>query len=282
MTTRYLNPTNDVAFKKLFGTENHKPLLISFLNAVLNLEGSHKIKEIEFLPQEQIPLIKEGKSTILDVKCTNENNVQYVVEMQNQSIPEFLKRTQFYAAHSYVSQADKGSSYLDLKPVVLLTIANYILFPSKEDVISYHKTLDEKTNEHDLNEISYAFIELEKFKKTEKDLASLQDKWVYFFKNWKNSKDIPFTVKEKELIEAYHSMEEFNWTKGEREAYFNADLAHTDEVSARQKKWEEGHKEGEKKKSLQIAQSMLKENLPIDQISKFTGLSVEEIKSLQK
>jgi len=81
MTTRYLNPANDVAFKKLFGTENHKPLLISFLNAVLNLEDDHAIKEIEFLPQEQVPLIKEGKSTILpkhwkSMKHSMEKNTQ--------------------------------------------------------------------------------------------------------------------------------------------------------------------------------------------------------------
>ena len=204
--SRYLDPTNDVAFKKLFGTEKHKPLLISFLNAILALTGDHRIKRIEFLPKglsknkmkyfdsarqsqievaegsgpnerdhclkskasekdqfgkvaasrntldyfltvpkDQVPVIKGEKTTILDIKCTDERNKQYIVEVQNKKIPSFVKRTQFYVAHSYVSQAPVGSDYIDLKPVILLAVANYELFPNKENVISYHRTLDTET-----------------------------------------------------------------------------------------------------------------------------------------
>ncbi|MEM7175290.1 MAG: PD-(D/E)XK nuclease family transposase [Chlamydiota bacterium] len=76
MVSRYLNPANDVAFKKLFGTEDHKFMLISFLNAALKLEGQRKIKGIELLPQEQVPLNRDSKTSILDVRCTDERNYQ--------------------------------------------------------------------------------------------------------------------------------------------------------------------------------------------------------------
>ena len=138
---QYLDPKNDVAFKNFFGTEDHKPILVSFLNAILGLEGHRKIKQVEFLPKDQIPLTAEAKQSILNIKCTDERNFQYIVEMQNKSVPEFVKRSQFYTAHCYVSQAQSGSSYLDLKPVILLAIANYKLFPNKKSTVSYHKTI---------------------------------------------------------------------------------------------------------------------------------------------
>lgn len=282
--SRYLDPTNDIAFKKLFGTEDHKPLLISFLNAILSLEGHRRIKQVDFLTKDQAPLIKESKTSILDVKCTDERNVQYIVEMQNRTVPGFIKRTQFYVAHSYVAQASAGSDYLELKPVILLAIANHELFPSKGQIISYHKTLDIETLKHDLQDMSYVFIELPKFDKGEEELETLQDKWIYFFKNWEKDKEIPAKIQEKELIEAYHSMEQFNWNRDEMEAYIKANIALTDEYVARKHEREEGLQEGLQKGrqegQKEIVQTMRKERLPILQITKFTGLSEDEINSL--
>lgn len=253
MSSRYLDPGNDVSFKKLFGTEDHKPLLISFLNAILGLEGNRKIKQVELLPQEQSPLLKDLKKSILDVKCTDERNIQYIVEMQNNRVPDFAKRSQFYIANSYVMQASSGSKYVELKPVILLAIANYNLFPEKEKVVSYHKTLDVETLENDLKDMSYVFIELPKFDKQESDLKTVQDKWIYFFRNWEKSKDIPNTVQEPELIEAYHAMEEFNWTEEEREAYIKSNIAVTDEYRRNEVAREEGRKE----ERFAIAQELL-------------------------
>lgn len=274
--SRYLDPTNDIAFKKLFGTECHKPLLISFLNAILSLEGHRRIKQVDFLTKDQAPLIKESKTSILDVKCTDERNVQYIVEMQNRKVPGFIKRTQFYVAHSYVTQAQAGSDYVELKPVILLAIANHELFSNKEQIISYHKTLDIETLEHDLQDMSYVFIELPKFNKSEEALETLQDKWIYFFKNWEKDKEIPAKIQEKELIEAYHSMEQFNWNRDEMEAYMKANIALTDEYVARKHERDEGRQEGRQ----EVARVMLKKGLSILQIVEFTGLTEDEISSL--
>ncbi len=289
---RYLNPTNDVSFRKLFGTEKHKPLLISFLNSILVLEGERKIKKVEFLSKEQAPLIKQSKTSILDIKCTDERNIQYIVEMQNKSVPAFVKRTQFYVAHSYVTQFPAGSEYIDLKPIILLAIANYELFPDKKQVISYHRTLDVDTLENDLKDLSYVFIELPKFKKNQNDLDTVQDKWLHFFKNWNETKEIPSKVQEVELLEAYHAMEEYNWDSSEREAYIKANIALTDEYDARRKEREKGlleglkkglkkgHKEGREKRNLEIAHKMLGSGFSYQQISDLTGLSEQEIQSL--
>jgi predicted transposase/invertase (TIGR01784 family) len=275
--SRYLNPTNDVSFRKLFGTEKHKPLLISFLNSVLALEGERRIKRVEFLSKDQAPLIQQTKTSILDIKCTDERNVQYIVEMQNKSVPAFIKRTQFYVAHSYVTQFPAGSDYIELKPVILLAIANYELFPSKEKAISYHKTLDVDTLENDLKDLSYVFIELPKFNKQENSLETIQDKWLYFFKNWQDTKEVPSKVREEELLEAYRSMEEYNWNASEREAYIKANMALTDEYDARRKEREEGKQEGKEEERLEVAKKMLKQGFSVEQVNQVTELPAKII-----
>ena len=287
LMSRYLDPTNDYAFKKLFSQQDR---LISFLNAILELKSGHKIRQIQLLPKDQAPLIKDAKSTILDVKCTDEEGKQYIVEMQNRNYPSFIKRIQLYASHSYVSQISSGEQYNVLKPVILLCIANRVLFPSKNTCISYHDTLDRHTEEHDLEDISYVFIELPKFNKEEKDLVTLQDQWFYFFKNWENSGEIPSTIQEKEIIDAYHSMEQFNWSKGELEAYFEAQIALADDFLARQAEREEGEAKGLAKgidigkaeAVLEMAKKMLKRGRSLAEIIEDTGLSSQEITRLKK
>ncbi|MCB1117554.1 MAG: Rpn family recombination-promoting nuclease/putative transposase [Chlamydiia bacterium] len=167
MSSRYLDPTNEVAFKHLFGTEDHKSLLISFLNAMLGLKNKRLISEIQIIPQEQVPTNKEAKTSILDIQCTDKLGHKYIVEMQNHHVPDFIKRSQYYASHSYVSQSLRGTSHLELKPIILLAIANHILFPKKKKVISYHRTLDTHTYENDLQDLAYVYVELPRFNKTE-------------------------------------------------------------------------------------------------------------------
>ena len=180
-----------------------------------------------------------------------------------------------------MNQASSGSEYIDLSPVILLAIVNYNLFPQSQSVVSYHKTLDVETHEHHHEALSYAYIELPKFKKTEKELVTPQDKWIYFFKNWKKTQEIPESVQEKEIIEAYKVIEEFGWNAGEKEEYLKASLFRTSVYRQNQDSFEKGEIKGEKKKSLEIALKMLKENLPVNQVFKLTGFSIEEIKALQ-
>ena len=302
MSTRYLDPTNDVAFKRLFGTEDHKPLLISFLNAMLGLKNKQTIQNIQFISQEQVPLCKEAKKSILDIKCTDQSGHQYIVEMQNHQIPEFIKRTQYYVSHSYVSQSLRGTSHLHLKPIILIAITNHVLFPKKKRVISYHKTLDTHTQEHDLQDLSYVFIELPKFNKSEKELKTLQDKWLYFFKNWNSAHQIPPSVKENELLEAYNSMEQFNWPPALMEAYIKANIAIADEfeskrrefekgknegfaqgvVSGQQQGFEKGHKQGYKKaqgeERAKLALQLMQKGFPAKDVADLLGLQESDIK----
>ena len=286
---RYLDPTNDLAFKKVFGTEEHKPSLISFLNAILSLENEKRIVTVDFLPKEQIPIVGEGKFSVLDVKCTDERGHQYIIEMQSRAVKDFTKRSQYYASHSYVSQGFSGKKFGELKPVVFLAILDHILFPEDEHVISCHHTLDIKTNKHKLKNLRYFFIELPKFKKNVEDLKTIQDQWIYYFKNWNRTTDIPAGIRDEGLIEAYHTIEKFNWTVGEMDEYVKSNLARTSYEYELEDKWnkgmkagvekgkKEGIREGIKEGKLAVASKLLKLGTSIEDVVAATGLSKDEL-----
>ena len=221
--SRYLDPTNDVSFRKLFGTEEHKPLLISFLNSILELQEKRQIKEVELLPKDQAPRIKGSNPSVLDIQCTDQRNFPYTIRIENKGVPNFVKRVEFY-----VPQFAASTDYLLLRPVVLLAITNHIFFPSEEKVISYYEPLGVETREPDLKDLSYAFVELPKFDKNEGELKTIQDQWLYFFKNWSDTKEVPTNVGA-EIKEAYRSMEEGNWSQAEKDAYIKANSALVDE-----------------------------------------------------
>ncbi|MDX8431705.1 MAG: Rpn family recombination-promoting nuclease/putative transposase [Candidatus Algichlamydia australiensis] len=269
---RYLDPTNDLAFKKVFGTEEHKPSLISFLNAVLSLDGNKKITSVDFLPKEQIPIISEGKFSVLDVKCTDELGNQYIIEMQSRAVKDFTKRSQYYASHSYVSQGFSGKRFGELRPVVFLAILDHLLFPEDDHVISCHHTLDVKTNCHRLKDIRYYFIELPKFNKNESELETIQDQWIYYFKNWNCVREIPPSIHDEALIEAYRTIEKFNWTVAEMDEYVKSNLARAT--------YEYELEEVRIRERLAIARKLLKLGTAIKDIMDATGLSEVQIKEL--
>ena len=141
---RYLNPCNDAAFKKIFGTVEHQACLISFLNSVLELTGLKEIQTVKFLDPYQAPLIDGKKISFIDVLCTDQRGIFYIVEMQIMEVESFEKRVQYYASKTYVSQQNRGEAYPRLNQVLFLAICNYELFPSVHDkIFSIHlKTQD--------------------------------------------------------------------------------------------------------------------------------------------
>ena len=115
MLAKFLDPKNDVAFKRIFGTEMHKNILIHFLNDMLGFSLGEKIQQVFFLKTAQDPDIASKKQSIVDVLCTDEKGSQYIVEMQVARTTGFEKRAQYYAAKAYVSQMNSGEAYHKLK-----------------------------------------------------------------------------------------------------------------------------------------------------------------------
>ncbi len=284
MSSRYLDPTNDVAFKKLF---TQKDILKDFLNTVLRLEEGCKIVELDFISQEELPPFKMGRRNIFDIKCKDQEGNYYVVEMQNKSEESFLNRVQCYASHAYVSQALRGATHKGLMPVILLVISKENLFDNDIECISYHHTLESQTKKHLLFALSYVFIELPKFKKSAKDLRTGEDDWLYFFANWKESKEPPETITDSMVLEAYKTIEQFNWTPEEYDAYFRARLASDAEDIMLIKSFEEGLEKGREEKEaaikkaeqekIEIVKSMFLKGIDVETIADVTKFSKEEV-----
>ena len=229
LATKYLSPKYDIAFKKIFGTEKNKNLLLNFLNEVLKKQISLPIEEVTFLKTVQDPDIASQKESVVDVLCKDKKGVQYIIEMQVAKTAGFEARAQYYAARAYGSQMLAGENdYRTLKEVIFIALADYDIFPDDEDYKSEHVILNKKTLVNHLDKFSFTFVNLPKFNeeykksnRTLKDL-SLEEKWYYFVKNAEATTDSEL----EELVggdivirEAYKELDRFNWTEEELATY---------------------------------------------------------------
>ena len=130
----FADPRNDLAFKKIFGNENKKEILISFLNAVLDFDGGRIITEVALANPYQIPKIPELKETILDIKATNADGDTFIVEMQKKHLGEFAKRSLYYTSKAYVEQLDANQNYNQLKKVYFIGIVDFTMFDNTNHI----------------------------------------------------------------------------------------------------------------------------------------------------
>ncbi|MBH5362565.1 Rpn family recombination-promoting nuclease/putative transposase [Wolbachia endosymbiont of Kradibia gibbosae] len=279
--SKFLDPKNDVAFRRIFGTEKNKDILIHFLNDILGFTGKDEIKEIEFLSTIQDAEIASKKQSIVDVLCRDENGVQVIVEMQVAKTKGFEKRAQYYAAKAYSRQVDKGDQYQGLKEIIFIAIADCILFPNKSEYKSDHVMLDKDSYEHDLKDFYFTFIELPKFPKTKEDqLESIVEKWIYYFKyaDETSEEELEKIIGSDVIIKkAYEELNRFNWSEKEFIAYEQEIKRIRDERAVLEQKLDDAKKEGK----IEVAKTMLANNVDVTTIVKFTGLSMSEIKELQ-
>ena len=290
--SKFLDPKNDIAFRRIFGTEKNKDILIHFLNDILGFTGKDQIKEIEFLSTIMDAEIASKKQSIVDVLCRDENGVQVIVEMQVAKTKGFEKRAQYYAAKAYSRQADKGDQYHDLKEIIFIAIADCILFPDKSGYKSKHTIRDEETNEHDLKDFYFTFIELPKFPKNKEDqLENIVEKWIYFFKYAEETseRELERIIGSDVIIKkAYEELDRFNWSEKEFIAYEQEIKRIRDEKAvlaqklddAKEEGREEGREEGKKTREVEIAKKLLKAGVSIELIAKSTGLAIDEIEKL--
>lgn len=216
---RFVNPQNDIAFKKIFGNEHCKDVLIAFLNAVLGLEGRRAIETVDLLSPYQAPKVEELKQTILDVKARDGQGKQFIVEMQVSGYPALKKRFQYYAAKTYVNQIPVGEDYPKLNQVIFIGILNFSQFDGPA-CITRHLLLNTETGKQELEDLEFNFIELPKFTKTEAELETAIDKWVWFIKYAPDLAMIPgHAQSDPALCHAYETADRHGWTVDEWELY---------------------------------------------------------------
>ena len=214
---KFADPKNDIAFKKIFGDENHKEVLISFLNSILNFKNENKIVDVILVNPYQVPKIEELKETILDIKAVNKLNENFIVEMQNKDLNNFAKRSLYYTSKSYVNQIKKAEEYYKLKKVYFVGILDFAIFDN-DDYISSHLILDTKTHKQELKDFEFNFIELKKFTLKLSQCDTIAKKWIYFIQNASSFDMIPNEYKDiKEFTTALESASMYIWSEKELE-----------------------------------------------------------------
>ena len=298
--SKFLDPKNDIAFRKVFGSEKHKDILIHFINDILELKGNDQIEGVEFLSPVQDAEIAYKKQSIVDVLCKDKNGVQIIVEMQVAPTKGFEKRAQYYAAKAYSRQLNSGQEedgkYQNLKEVIFIAIADCVIFKDKTEYKSDHVILDKNSHEHDLQDFSFTFIELPKFNKTNiSELNTILEKWCFFFKNAaKTSEEDLEKLIGSDLVikQAYDALSQFNWSEPELIAYDEEIKRIRDNIAALDYQYDKGIEKGRaegiqlgednlKKEKINIAKKMLSKNYDLSDISALTDLSLSELQKLK-
>lgn len=178
---KFVDVTNDLAFRKIFGNENKKEVLISFLNAVIVLPNNNKIIEVTIVNPYQLPNLGGGKTTIVDVKAKDQNDNVFIVEMQVAEPVHFSKRVLYHTSQNYSEQINRGDNYDKLNPAYFIGILDFEISKNKK-YLTRHRVLDVETGENIIRDIEFNFIELPKFNLELKDLKTDIEQWVYFIK----------------------------------------------------------------------------------------------------
>lgn len=287
--SKFLDPKNDVAFKKIFGTDKNKDILIGFLNDMIVFKKKEPIVDVTFLKSVQDPETAAKKTSIVDILCKDSKGNIYIVQMQIGKEKGFAKRAQYYASKAYISQANAGGKYHDLQEIVFLAICEFEVFPEKKAYKSDHVILDRDTYEHDLKDFSFTFLELPKFKKGINQLETEIERWAYFFNHAQDTREeeVQTVVGREHIIErAYEELNRFSWNDAELLIYEQSEKYERDQIAILDQKCDEGEKRGRLQGRLEekreTARNMLREGIDVCLIMKITGLSREEIASLKQ
>ncbi|KJU83028.1 hypothetical protein MBAV_004775 [Candidatus Magnetobacterium bavaricum] len=240
---KFVDVRNDVAFKKIFGNENKKGILISFLNSVLDLSGDRAIDDITILNPYQTPELPNSKESILDIRARDKRGVIFIVEIQIQKKAGFQKRVLYYTSKAYIVQLDKGNDYPKLNQVIFIGIVDFNAFDGS-DYLTRHRILNTATLKQELKDLELNFIELPKFTKNDAEIESVVDKWIYFIKNAGSMQIMPASANFDEIREAYEIAAEMRWDKKELEVYEYWQMRSNDEKWAFVEGKNEGKLEG--------------------------------------
>ncbi len=289
---RYINPYTDFAFKLLFGTELNKELLISFLNALLH--GEEHIKEITYLNSEHLGTQERDRRGVFDIYCKNEQGEKFLVEMQKGEQAFFKDRSIYYATFPIREQAIKGSEWnYQLKAVYTVAILNFV-FDDKDDDYFHHevKLVDMRTKKVFYDKLTFIYLEMPKFNKTEYELETMFDKWMFVLRNLSRLMERPVALQERVFERLFKAAEIANFDRKELIEYEDSlknyrdwySVVSTAEQKGRkegiQEGIEKGIQEGEKKKQYEIARNLKSLGIAPDIIAKTTKMTLKEIAEL--
>ncbi len=303
---RYINPYTDFGFKKLFGSEMNKDLLISFLNALLN-DRTEEITDVQYLKSEHLGESASDRRAIFDVYCQTAGGGRFIVEMQKAEQAYFKDRSIYYSTFAIREQAPQGKWDYHLEDVYTVGVLNFT-FPGNEypaDSFRHEiKLMDVEDNHVFYEKLTFVYLEMPKFTKSEDELETMFDKWMFVLHNLARLMERPVALQDRVFKKLFEQAEIAKYDEDERRQYYESRKEYWDYTSTMdtalnkgraeglQKGREEGRAEGlalgleqgraegEHDKSVAIASKLRQMGLSAADVAKATGLSVEEVERL--
>ncbi|MBB3698833.1 Rpn family recombination-promoting nuclease/putative transposase [Flammeovirga yaeyamensis] len=274
--SRYINPFTDFGFKKIFGEEANKDILIDFLNSVLPAED--QIYELNYKSTEHLPSNDTDRKAIYDLYCENELGEKFIVELQRAEQTHFKDRTIYYSSFPIQEQAKKGKGWdYELKAVYVISIMDFIFDENDED---FHHIVELKNQKNKVfyDKLKFVYLELPKFRKQENELKSNFDKWLYLLNNITTFEQMPTVLKEHIFRKVLKIAEYTALPKQDQEIYDEDLKRFRDYINTLDTR----ERRGAQKKAIETAKKILKMGLSIEQVAEATGLSIDEVKQLSE
>jgi len=288
---KYINPFTDYGFKKLFGEEVNKDLLLDFLNELLR-EEQGQIRDLTYLKTEKLGSTDVDRKAIFDLYCENEKGEKFIVELQKSKQNFFKDRTIYYSTFPIRDQAKRTEWNFELKAVYTIAILDFVFDSDKNypDKFRYDvKLSDIATKEVFYDKLTFIYLEMPKFNKTINELETRFEKWLYVLRNLNRLDRVPDRLREQIFDKLFEAAEIAKFTPEQALYYedslkYYRDMKNTLDTARDEGKIEgmiEGKIEGKLERNIEIATNALKKGLSIKDISEITGLSEEEIKKIE-
>ncbi|MFK7796347.1 MAG: Rpn family recombination-promoting nuclease/putative transposase [Aureispira sp.] len=276
---RYINPLTDFGFKKLFGTEPNKDLLIDFLNEIL---PDNKVKDLTYATNEHFGKSEMDRKAIFDIYCIGENDERFIVEMQKAKQNYFKDRSLFYASFPIQEQGKKGDWDYHLEPVFSIGILDFEFDEHKgEEGLLHIIELKNQNCEVFYDKLKFIYIELPKFEKSQEQLETRFDKWMYVFTHLQKLQYRPKALQEIVFKKLFEVAEIAKFTEREKKEYENSLKVYRDMKNvvdtAKEEGKEEGREEGREEKEEEVIEKCMEEGMQPELISKIVNLPLAEV-----
>ena len=283
MKERYINPFTDFGFKKLFGEEPNKDLLLDFLNSILEKqEGA--IVDLTYLKNEHLGRSQLDRKAIFDLYCENDRGEKFIVEMQKSKQKFFKDRSIYYSTFPIQEQAKKSEWNYRLKSIYTIGILDFEFddeLNTNSNPDKYRsdvQLLDIDTHEVFYNKLTFIYFEMPKFTKKVNELDTKFDKWLYVLKNLSKLDRLPERLQENIFKKVFNIAEISKFSEKEYVSYQDSLKYYRDLKNSLDTAFDEGIKEGVEK----VALTLIKNGSDNDFISNSTGLTLDQIENLRK
>ncbi len=277
---KYINPFTDYGFKRLFGEEPSKELLLDFLNELLVAEQG-RIKTLTYLKSDRLGTSEDDRKAIFDLYCENEKGEKFIVELQKTKQKFFKDRTVYYSTFPIREQAQRGSDWnFELKAVYTIAILDFAFDEDKHQKDKYRynvKLSDIETHKVFYDKLTFVYLEMPKFTKTIKELNTRFDKWMYIIRNLNKLDRIPEELKESIFERLFEVAEIAKFTPEEVRSYEDSLKSYRDLKNSIDTAREEGKIEGK----IEMVKEMINSGEPLDKIIIYSGLTKEQIEKIK-